>query len=212
MARTAPAFEQALGTHILKIDQTAVGEAMDLALELTPADENASLRRALAVNYLGVGLILHGLAIIPDRAVAQFTFRDDAGNIFTMDLPSSPTRNKDTWVRPHAYVFLTDQHHHEPFWCVNILSARTVYCDFRSYDGLRGRSTAMVDLISQAAPEKLVIDMRDNGGGDSLARLAAASKPTIVKAPSRNASIKGPEEVQVPSVNHGEEALPVVKT
>lgn len=167
VARTAPGFEQALGTHILKIDQTAVGEAMDLALELTPADENASLRRALAVNYLSVGLILHGLAIIPDRAVAQFTFRDDAGNIFTMDLPSSPTRNKDTWVRPHAYVFLTDQHHHEPFWCVNILSARTVYCDFRSYDGLRGRSTAMVDLISQAAPEKLVIDMRDNGGGDN---------------------------------------------
>src|SRR6266699_6618255 len=38
----------------------------------------------------------------------------------------------------------------------------------------------------------------------SSARLAAASKPTIVKAPSKNARIKGPEEGQDPSVNHGE--------
>src|SRR5260221_13911463 len=45
----------------------------------------------------------------------------------------------------------------------------------------------------------------------SSARLAAASKPTIVKAPSKNASIKGPEGGQDPRANHGEGAVPVLK-
>jgi len=167
VARTAPGFEQALGARLLKINEMAVGEAMDRALELTPADENVSLRRAIAVNYLGVGIILHGLNVIPDRAAAPFTLRSNDGQAFTLDLPSSPTRNKAEWVRPGAHVFLSDQHQDESFWCVSITSARAIYCDFRSYQGLRGHSTAMLKLISQAGPEKLVIDMRDNGGGDN---------------------------------------------
>jgi hypothetical protein len=166
VVRSAPGFEQALGAQVLKINEITVGDAMDRALQLTPADENASLRRALAVNYLGVGLILHGLGIIPDRAVAQYTFRSDDGHVFTLDLPSSPTRNKAEWSRPQGHVLLADQHPGEPFWCVNIASARAIYCDFRSYSGLSTHSAAMLQLISQTMPEKLVIDLRDNGGGD----------------------------------------------
>jgi hypothetical protein len=167
VARAAPGFEQALGTRVLDINEAPIGEIMNRTLELTPADENSSLRRALAVNYLGVGVILHGLDIIPNRALGHYTFEDDNGHIFTMDLPSSPSRNKADWVRPHAQVFLADQHQGEPFWCVDVASARTVYCDFKSYDGLAARSAAMIKLVSQVGPEKLVIDMRDNGGGDN---------------------------------------------
>ncbi len=167
VTRAAAGFEQALGAQVLKINEIAVGKAMDRALELTPGDENVSLRRALAVNYLTSGLILHGLNIIPDRAVAPFTFRSDDGHVFTINLPSNPTRDKPHWARPNSHVFLFDQHPDEPFWCVSIAGAHTVYCDFRSYKGLRGRSAAMLELISQTEPEKLVIDMRDNGGGDN---------------------------------------------
>jgi hypothetical protein len=166
VARSAPGFEQALGAQVLKINGMAVGEAMERALELTPSDENVSLRRALAVSYLGSGLLLHGMNIIPDRAMAQFTFRSDDGQVFTMDLPSSPTRNKAEWSRPQGHVFLADQHPGEPFWCANIASARSVYCDFRSYTDLSEHSADMLKLISQNTPEKLVIDLRDNGGGD----------------------------------------------
>lgn len=167
VTRVAVGFVQALGAQVLKINEIAVSDAMDRALKLTPADENVSLRRALAVNYLTSGLILHGLNIIPDRAVVPFTFRSDDGHVFTMNLPSNPTRNKTEWARPHSHVFLFDQNQDEPFWCVSIANARTVYCDFRSYEGLRRRSAAMLKLISQTEPEKLVIDMRDNGGGDN---------------------------------------------
>src|SRR6202011_1665715 len=64
VTRAAAGFEQALGAQVLKINESVVGEAMDRALELTPADENVQLRRALAVNYLTSGLMLHGLNII----------------------------------------------------------------------------------------------------------------------------------------------------
>jgi hypothetical protein len=167
VTRAAAGFEQALGAQVLKINASAVGEVMNRALELTPADENVSLRRALAVNYLTSGLILHGLNIIPERVVAPFTFRSDDGHVFTMDLPSSPVRDQTQWARPNSHVFLFDQHPAEPFWCVSIAAARTVYCDFRSYQGLHGRSAAMLKLIAQTEPEKVVIDMRDNGGGDN---------------------------------------------
>ena len=45
----------------------------------------------------------------------------------------------------------------------------------------------------------------------SSARLAAASKPTMVKAPSKNASMKGPAALSPPRVNHPlEETVPVL--
>jgi hypothetical protein len=46
-----PYFAQGRFARSAKMNESAVGEAVDRALELTPADENVSLRRVLAVNY-----------------------------------------------------------------------------------------------------------------------------------------------------------------
>ena len=46
------------------------------------------------------------------------------------------------------------------------IDIHTVYCSFRGYKGLGKQSKGLFDLIQQQHPDKLVIDLRLNGGGD----------------------------------------------
>ena len=40
------------------------------------------------------------------------------------------------------------------------------YCNWRAYDGLEPRAAALLALVDSLRPEHLLIDMRQNGGGD----------------------------------------------
>ncbi|HXI87210.1 MAG TPA: hypothetical protein VNH64_07115, partial [Parvularculaceae bacterium] len=166
VTRVAPGYERALGARVILIGETPVAQAMREAMSLTPSDENMSLRKGLALNYLTVGAALHGLDIIPGRDVALYTLQSDDGRLLRTELPTSPTRDKTGWVRPFSQIRLSDQHPDDSLWCVNVADRAAVYCDFRAYDNLAARSTAMLELISQTTPDRLVIDLRDNGGGD----------------------------------------------
>ena len=54
----------------------------------------------------------------------------------------------------------------ESFWCTYLPAPRSVYCSFRSYKNLSEQSKVLFDLIKQQHPDKLVLDMRLNDGGD----------------------------------------------
>lgn len=60
-------------------------------------------------------------------------------------------------------------HHRHPRRCARytyLPDSHTVYCSFRGYKGLGKQSKGLFDLIQQQHPDKLVIDLRLNGGGD----------------------------------------------
>ncbi len=166
IARVAPGLEAALGARVLKVGDTPAQQALRRALELTPEDENAPLRHALAANYLSRGLMLHGLDLIPERTRVTYTLADDTGRVYPLEVKSIPSPDWEHWSRPYPQPPLSERHVGEPFWCVNLAEERTVYCNFRAYDGLGSRAAEMVKMVQTAAPEKLVIDLRDNGGGD----------------------------------------------
>ena len=52
------------------------------------------------------------------------------------------------------------------------IDIHTVYCSFRGYKGLGKQSKGLFDLIQQQHPDKLVIDLRLNGGGDYFAAMS----------------------------------------
>ena len=58
--------EKALGTRLVRIDDTPVAHVWELLLSLTPADETQPLRDFRAMSLLNVGMILHGSGIIRD--------------------------------------------------------------------------------------------------------------------------------------------------
>ncbi|HZH05347.1 MAG TPA: hypothetical protein VEY69_01610, partial [Lautropia sp.] len=60
---------------------------------------------------------------------------------------------------------LWEQRGKEPFWIFQP-SSDTLYVNFRSYDGLPANAAALAEELDARRPRRLVIDMRDNGGGD----------------------------------------------
>lgn len=166
VTRTAPGFERALATRVLSIGGVPVKTVWDEALDLTPRDENPPLRQALAASYLSIGLILHGLGVIPSRARAVYTLQSDSGDVFDVALPPALSDEKTNWVKPYPDPTLAEEHPELPFWCAAVEANRTVYCNFRAYKDLHRNVRSMLELLQTSGADKLVIDLRQNGGGD----------------------------------------------
>jgi Peptidase family S41 len=157
-----------LGARVLKIDDTPIARAHDIVYSLTPSDETEVLRESRVNGFLTIGTILHGTGITRDRNVARYTLAMEDGSEATVNVQSlDPGQNsKIHW----SYAFkdrpLFRQRPDENFWYTYLPDSRTVYCSFRGYQDLRGYSKGLFKLIEQQHPDKLVIDMRLNGGGD----------------------------------------------
>jgi hypothetical protein len=160
--------ERILGAQLLKVQGQAVSRVIQLLWALTPADENPSLRQARTEGLLSIGMILHGLGVTSSRDAVTLTLADDAGQRFRFIARAVPANAADTlpWKDVFKSAPLYLRHPSQRFWYQYLPEARTVYCSFRGYDNLMTQAADLLALVERVRPEKLVIDMRQNGGGD----------------------------------------------
>ena len=160
--------ERILGARLLTLQDRPIEVVMRRLLALTPADEHLSLRQARAEGFLSMGIILHGLDLTPAREAVTLTLVDHAGHHFSVDAHAVPMNVADasSWTHVFSSRPLYLQHPDRAFWYQYLREARTVYCSFRGYDSLSTRAADLLALIARARPDKLVIDMRQNSGGD----------------------------------------------
>jgi hypothetical protein len=162
----APGLERALGARVTAIGSTPIAEAWRRAMTLTPQAELPQLQTGVALAHLARGLTLHGLGITPQRDHAVFTLRDDAGRTFKLDFegapPDQPLPHLATAAGKPA---LAGENPGQGFWCKAIDA--TVYCDWRSYPGLKAQAAEMMALVDKTHATRLIVDLRDNGGGDN---------------------------------------------
>ncbi|HEX3887298.1 MAG TPA: hypothetical protein VHW05_07350 [Phenylobacterium sp.] len=178
----APDLPQALGARVVRIGRVPIAEAFRRALTLTPQDELPELQEGRAIGVLRSGMLLHGLGIIPNRGHAVFTLRTDAGRMITVDLKGQPPGVSAPLTAAAKRSGLADQDPGKPFWCRNLAEQRAVYCAFRGYQTLIRDARDMFALIDEVHPGKLIIDMRDNGGGDNTIGYAALIRPLKARA------------------------------
>lgn len=179
----APGRERALGMRILKIGDTPIADAFAKALEYTPQGELDELRAGRALVYLTRGLALHGMDIASSPEQATFTLQDDSGATFPLEIHWSPAAEQHT--ASGAPKPLAQTRADEPFWCQPMEENDALFCAFHSYQDLDKRAKEMFALLGAKHPRKLVIDMRDNGGGDNTIGDAELVKP--LKASEYNA-------------------------
>ncbi|HZU41229.1 MAG TPA: S41 family peptidase [Terriglobales bacterium] len=167
IAATA-AHQNLLGTRVINIQDTPAARARELLLSVTPQDETQVLRDSRVTGFMTMGIFLHGLDIIPDRNTAHYTVADDSGKEISAYVHAvRPEENsKINWVYAFHQPPLFRQRPDEHFWYTYLPEARTVYCSFRGYEELGKNSKGLFELIQREHPDKLVIDMRLNGGGD----------------------------------------------
>lgn len=174
-----PGNEKALGARIVRIADVPIERAKEMLLTLTPADENANLGLARIEDFMTMGICLHGLGITSDRNVVHYTLADDAGKEFAFESRAmSMSQFMETKM---IFVFkkpaLYQQKPDETFWYVYLPESKIVYCNFRGYKDLGNYASGLRKLIKQHHPEKLVIDLRQNGGGDYTEGLKHVIQP-----------------------------------
>ncbi|HXC55965.1 MAG TPA: hypothetical protein VNU97_11770 [Rhizomicrobium sp.] len=164
---TGPGLDKALGARIVAIGGVPIGDVWRRVLTLTPQGELMQLRESDALIYLARGYALHGLDVIADRNHAVYTLMDDAGRTFAMDVAGLKPGETVAMKSGYSDTALRFQNADDPFWCKNLPDRRAVYCGWHSYQDLKAKAAAMFALIARVKPQKLIIDMRDNGGGDN---------------------------------------------
>jgi hypothetical protein len=181
VAGVGAGLDEALGAHLLKIGGIPTAQVWQRVLTMTPQGELMELRTEDALVYLSRGYALHGLGIIPERNHAVYTLEDDSSRIFDVDVqglaPGESTRMKSGYSDAALRFQKADQ----PFWCEAIDEKRAVYCSWHGYQALDENAKAMFALIDRKHPQKLVIDMRDNGGGDNTIGEAQIVKPVAAR-------------------------------
>lgn len=165
--RTAEGADSALGMRLLSIDDTPVATASAMIDSLLPQDEHPGLREATTPGLLTLGGILRGIGVVRDERQAHFTFLDDRGARLTLTLAPMVVPAADVvWHFTSPQLPLYRMKRTEPLAFTWLSESRTVYCNFRSYDGLGGRARALFEFVDKHPVDRLVIDLRQNGGGD----------------------------------------------
>jgi hypothetical protein len=159
---------ESLGARVLAVDGHDIGVVRAALMVLTPVAETEQLRDARVTNFLRTGAMLHGLGLADSASVITYELVSAAGRRFTVRARAvaATSENDIVW----RYVFpsqpLYRQHEGESFWFAYLAASRTVYCNWRAYDSLDARAAKLFALIDSVHPAKVMIDLRQNGGGD----------------------------------------------
>jgi hypothetical protein len=179
----AVGYEQALGARVVAIQDIPIAKAREIALPVTPFAETTALRDSRVDAMLTTGMALHGLGITPGRNEAQFTLASDDGKQFVVNFKALAPGPEPKWLQVNNA--LAEQPLEGSAGCTYLLEARTLYCKVRMIRDLAKPSKQMLDTIKREHPDKVVIDLRNNVGGDFNVGLKYLIEP-LAKDPDIN--------------------------
>jgi hypothetical protein len=167
IARAAPAAKDLLGGAVVRINDTPIVEVDKRLRTIVSMDESDALVRAVLPARITVGEVLHGLKITPDATHARITANVN-GEEKTVDCELVPGgTNPNVWpTASTAPPPLSRQRGDDPLYFTYIESASTMYVNFRRYDDLGSHSKELWALVDSKPVQKIVFDLRQNGGGD----------------------------------------------
>lgn len=166
--RTTTNYRQALGAKVVKIGDTNIRDAAEKINSLVP-HENDYWQRFVGASYFQYAEILRALGITPELKTARWTFEDDAGKRFSLDIEPSAPDAKPDWLSTLKQVPLYRQRLAEPLWFSVLPEAQTLYLNFKSYPEtavFKKISEEFLKAVDEVKPKRVVIDLRLNVGGN----------------------------------------------
>jgi uncharacterized protein (TIGR03437 family) len=171
----AAADPAVLGARVLRIGDRSVDEAYQAVTPLI-SHENDSWVQEISPDYLVNADILLALRIAPSNATVTFEFEALGRRRFTLDLPSlDPGRTLPLTAAPDpaaGALPLYRQNARRNYWGAYIESSRTLYfaynvCAEDPNLPFSRFNDSLWALFDSRPVDLLVIDLRNNSGGDS---------------------------------------------
>jgi len=169
VVRVSKDFPRLNGARLVKIGGVPVEKIYEQTREYISQGETEqfTLNSSPYLFTLPVFLKIIGATKNADKAVYEFV--DAKGKKFKQELKGVPQNAKIEWISPYKTAPLYLQNEDKSLFYSYLKDAKTVYVNFRWYprrQEFKKFSKELFDFIDQNPVEKLVIDMRHNGGGD----------------------------------------------
>ncbi|WP_050607353.1 S41 family peptidase [Clostridium niameyense] len=172
---TLPEYKEILNCKLIKINGKNIDDVEKETSKIISHENKAQLKNRIP-KILTNPSMLHGLKIIDSTEKATFTFQDEQNKIFDVDIKSvkanenlvkklkSNNRDKD--------MPLYMQNQDKNYWFKYLKTEKIMYFKYNSCMEMKDKpfkdfSKELLNSIDKNNPEKLVIDLRDNGGGRS---------------------------------------------
>jgi hypothetical protein len=164
--RTVAPFQQLLGSRLAKVGDLSTSEVEARLNEILTQGENVWFYLAEYPGFLSRE-VLHALGVLRDGQQAVFTFTRPDGSTISVAMLPSATSPQD-WILPYKTAPLYVQHSQADFWFTKLPNTNTVYVVFNGYRHLGSHAAALFRYLDSRVMDRLIIDMRNNRGGDYL--------------------------------------------
>lgn len=153
----------ALGKRIVAWNGLPVTEAAARLQALIPQRESAWYNLGASADLFTQVEPLVALGIVPRSGRATLTLAHDDGTHFPLTI--APVAGQ-VLIDAAEQMPLHRSHTDEPFRFTYLPDDRTVYVNFRSFDRLERNAAALFSFINAHRVDRLVVDLRHNGGGN----------------------------------------------
>ena len=160
----------ALGARLVRIGETEVEEAVARISPLVPTEGNESWLRVQVADLLSNAAALRGVGVLPSKEEGRFTF-ERKGERFEIATPPLAGETRPTWVETfEAPLPEYRRRRSENYWFEWWEGSRTLYFQYNSCAETEGKPIRPFfrTLLETGKPlDRLVVDLRGNGGGNS---------------------------------------------
>lgn len=179
IVKIAKPYRHLMGTQLIAVDDTPISIATQKVGEVAQFVENPHSKMIRTAQYLPISEILFELKLIKEKDKASFTFKNDDETVFTETLAISDESGEyEELTISVPEIKKPAETSNDGFWYAKISGTDGLYIHFESYPAFEEMmqiAEEMVGYIFQNNIRKLVIDLRNNGGGDLYVGLVLAN-------------------------------------
>jgi C-terminal processing protease CtpA/Prc len=169
---TTSEYTESLYSKLVKINGVDIEQVQKALLPLIAVDNEAMIKKAIP-KYLMNPEILYGVNIVPDTQKASFTFENEKGEKFNLDINSvnRKTFNGQFVISEYDSSYpLYMQDSKLNYWYKYLDKERTVYfkynrCQSQEKNDIEAFTKELLNFLDSHPIDKFIIDIRDNTGG-----------------------------------------------
>lgn len=175
VVKVTKAYKNLLGKIVTTIDGQPVNKIAEEVSNIAQYIENKQSEIIRTGEYMMISELLFGLKLTKDEFKAEFTFLDDSGEESTASLHS--INNNDYYSNTEFVSYQTSipetkkpiDSKHDFLWFSPIRNTSGIYIKFESYPAFEDMEMfgeSVLKHINENQIRQVVIDLRNNGGGD----------------------------------------------